>query len=171
MTRQEYLNRPLIKDVIFDIRDNRVLVQGPGTTFIQAHRREKVLLSTVEHQFLQLKKIAKNNRNVKLKGVSKFLPAVRKLYPGYCRAIDEMNDNFSQIVEISLKLNIDGIHMGCNEDALLKLADSKGYAISKLCYRNGEYSRYLDYCKKVKDSVEYLLQNNEDMMSYVISLA
>ena len=85
MTRQEYLNRPLIKDVIFDIRDNRVLVQGPGTTFIQAHRREKVLLSTVEHQFLQLKKIAKNNRNVKLKGVSKFLPAVRKLYPGYCR--------------------------------------------------------------------------------------
>jgi len=128
------------------------------------------LLSTVEHQFLQLKKTAKNYRNVKLKGVSKFLPAIRKLYPGYCRAIDEMNNNFSQIVEISRKLKIDGIHIGCNDDELLNLADSKGYAISKLCYRNGEYSRYLDYWQKVKDSVEYLLQNNEDMMSYIIVL-
>ena len=128
------------------------------------------MLSTVEHQFLQLKKTAKNYRNVKLKGVSKFLPAIRKLYPGYCRAIDEMNNNFSQIVEISRKLKIDGIHIGCNDDELLNLADSKGYAISKLCYRNGEYSRYLDYWQKVKDSVEYLLQNNEDMMSYIIVL-
>lgn len=33
MTRQEYLNRPLVKDVIFDIRDNRVLVQGPWNNF------------------------------------------------------------------------------------------------------------------------------------------
>lgn len=171
MTRQEYLNRPLVEDVIFDIRDNRVLVQGPGTTFIQAHRREKVLLSTVEHQFLQLKKTAKNNGNVKLKGVSKFLPAVRKLYPGYCRAIDEMNDNFSRIVEIARKLKIDGIHMGCNDDELLNLAGTKDHVISKLCYRNGEYSRYLDYFQKVKGSVEYLLQSKEDMISYTIVLA
>ena len=79
--RKEYLQRPLIEDVIYEITDNLIRVSNSNTLFINLTKRNRIQLAEVEKLFRELRKIAKNNPKLKLKGVTKFLPTIRELYP------------------------------------------------------------------------------------------
>ena len=82
--RKEYLLRPLIEGVVYEITDNLIRVSNSNTLFINLEKRERIQLTEVEKLFRELRKIAKNNSRLKLKGVTNFLPIIRELYPEYC---------------------------------------------------------------------------------------
>lgn len=151
MTRQEYLQRPLIEDVVYEIGPDRVYVHSPGCIYIDAKRREIIPLSGIEGLYRQLVKIARNNPRLKIKGVTTFLPAVRALYPHYCESVTRMNGYFSEIVEIAEKLRAAGLHIGYSDDTILPQALKKESAILQLRRRDGAYSRFVDYYNHLQD--------------------
>lgn len=162
--------RPLIEDVVYEIGPDRVYVHSPGSIFINAKRSEIIQLTAMEGLYKQLVKIARNDRSLKLKGVTKFLPTVCALYPQYCEAVHAMNRLFSELVEIAVTIRADGIHSGCRDDELLEEANEKQYAMRKFCYRNTAYSQFLDYY----DLLQQCLRDkpwNEEGVHYTIVLA
>lgn len=145
MTRQEYLERPLIEGVLFEITGDWVRVHCPHAIYIEKHRREVIPFTEVEHLYKQLVEAAKNDPRLKLKGARKFLPALRGLYPQYCEAVHAMNRLFSELVAIAVELRSDGIHSGCRDDELLEEANKKESAMRKFRNRDTAYSRFLDH--------------------------
>ena len=59
--RKEYLQRPLIEDVVYEITDNLIRVSNSNTLFINLTKRNRIQLAEVEKLFREIRKIAKNN--------------------------------------------------------------------------------------------------------------
>lgn len=170
MERNEYLQRPLIEDVVYEISDNMVLVTSPHTSYICVKKEKQILLSETRKLFQKLKKEAKDSGKMKIKGVSKFLPTVKSLYPDYCAGFEQINKKFSEIVEIVHKIQSDGLHLGCLDDELLNAALKKQSEIEKFHYRNSPYSQYLECHRSVQANLAAKQWENSNMISSVISL-
>lgn len=155
MMREEYLQRPLIKGIIYKIDNNEIQIWNDCTIFIQIHNCRKITLQEVHANFRRLQQEAMALGKVKLKGVTKFLPAVRQLYPAYCASCDNIERLFAELTELVRQIEQDGIHMGCSDDELLDAASLKQNEITRYYYRNTDYSRFLEYndriCKYLRD--------------------
>ena len=171
MKREEYLQRPLTEDVVFEINEDRVKISCPHTIFIDISKGKKVTLPEVERAFNQLKKAVTESGKVKLKGVSKFLPAVRALYPSYCVAIKKMESNFLEITELAKQIQTDGIHMGCRDDEYLEIITDKQSEVNKLFYRNSDYSRFMDYYNRVREVLQERHWEREGVIDCTITVA
>lgn len=168
MERNEYLQRPLIKNVVYEVTDSKVNISSPHTVFISANRYEEIPLSEVRRLFYELKKEAKDSGKVKLNGVTKFLPTVRTLYPSYQAAVKRINTLFAEIVGMIPKLEVDGLHMGCTDDELLKEIKGKEWEISRFYHCNTDYSCYLRHYQNIKDILSNKLWKNENLIKIVI---
>lgn len=171
MERNQYLQQPLIEGVVYEITDSKVEIACPHTIFLKAHRVTEIPLSEVERLFRKLKKEAKDSGKVRLNGVTKFLPAIRTLYPSYHMAVKQTNKLFSEIVEMVRKIEADGIHMGCSDDELLREARGKEEEIARFGYCNTDYSRYLEYYHNIKDILSTKSWKGENVAKVVIRLA
>lgn len=155
MTRHEYLQGPLIEGLIYKIDQKEILISNYCTIFFQIHNCRKISLQEVQAHFHQLKQEAKVSGRVKLIGSTKFLPAVRKLYPLYCASCEDIERLFAELTVLLRQIERDGIHMGYSDDELLDAASLKQNEITRYYYRNTDYSRFLDYndriCKYLRD--------------------
>lgn len=151
MDRNEYLQRPLIEGVVYEVTDELVKIFSLHTKYIVVRKDSEVPLSEVESLFRKLKKEAKESGKVRLNGVTKFLPTIRSLYPSYRMAIERTNTLFEEIVKMVPKLEADGLHIGCTDDELLKEIREKEWEILKFHNVNTDYSRYLRLHHNVKN--------------------
>ena len=151
MDRNEYLQRPLIEGVVYEVTDELVKIFSLHTKYIVVRKDSEVPLSEVESLFRKLKKEAKESGKVRLNGVTKFLPTIRSLYPSYRMAIERTNTLFEEIVKMVPKLEADGLHIGCTEYELLKEIREKEWEILKFHNVNTDYSRYLRLHHNVKN--------------------
>lgn len=168
MDRNEYLQRPLIEGVVYEITNSKVRISSPHTVFLSADRQTVIPLSEVERLFRELKKEAKDSGKIIFKGVSKFLPTVRALYPSYQEAVNQINCLFSEIVEITRKIKADGLHRGCSDDVLLEEALSKKNKIMMYYHHNTDFSQYSEQYQQIKDILSTKCWGNESLVSAVI---
>lgn len=115
-------------------------------------------------------KEAKDSGKVRLKGVSKFLPVIRALYPSYHMAVEQTNKLFSEIVEMVRKIETDGIHMGCSDDELLREAREKEEKIASFGYRNTDYFRYVEHYQNIREILSTNPWKGENVARVVIRL-
>lgn len=171
MLREEYLQRPLIKGIIYKIDNNEIQIRNDCTIFIQIHNCRKITLQEVHANFRQLQQETKASGKVKLKGVTKFLSAVRQLYPAYCASCDNIERIFAELTELVRQIERVGIHMGCSDDELLEAAMEKQHEIARYYYRNSDYSRFLDY----NDSICHYLRDkpwqDENIVACTVPIA
>lgn len=59
MTREEYLRRPLIEGVVYNVDKDEIQIWNDSTLFIQIHNCRKVTLQEVQTHFHQLQQEAK----------------------------------------------------------------------------------------------------------------
>lgn len=170
MERSQYLQHPLVKGVVYEITDSKVEITSPHTVFLSAQRVTEIPLSEIRQLFRKLKKEAKDSGKVRLKGVSKFLPLIRALYPSYHMAVEQTNKLFSEIVEMVHKIEADGIHMGCSDDELLREAREKVQKIESFGYRNTDYFRYVEYYQNIRDILSNKSWEGENVIKEVIRL-
>lgn len=168
--RKEYLLRPLIEGVVYEITDNLIRVSNSNTLFINLEKRERIQLTEVEKLFRELRKIAKNNPRLKLKGVTNFLPIIRELYPEYCDSVSLIEKNFSEISELFRQIKIDGLHIGCCDDELLNLANAKRFEIERQHYQNGPYSRFVRCYTNLKSALKMRGWKDGEVVSYTVLL-
>lgn len=170
MERNQYLQRPLIEGVVYEVTDSKIEIASPHTIFLSARRVTEIPLSEVEKLFRKLKKEAKDSGKVRLNGVSKFLPVIRALYPSYHMAVEQTNKLFSEIVEMVRKIEADGIHMGCSDDELLREARGKEQKIESFSYRNTDYFRYVEHYQNIRDILSTKSWEGENVIKEVIRL-
>lgn len=168
--RKEYLQRPLIEDVVYEITDNLIRVSNSNTLFINLTKRNRIQLVEVEKLFRELRKIAKNNPRLKLKGVTKFLPTMRELYPEYCKSVSLIEKNFSEISELFRQIKTDGLHRGCCDDDLLNQVYTKRFEIERQHYGNSPYSRFVRCYTNLKSALKMRGWENEGIVSYTVLL-
>lgn len=169
MLSEEYLQRPLIKGIVYKIDNNEIRIWNDSTIFIQIHNCRKVTLQTLQANFRQLQQEAKASG--KVKGVTKFLPAVRQLYPAYCASCDNIERLFAKLTELVRRIEQDGIHTGRSDDVLLDAATREQYEITRYYYRNTDYSRFMDYNDRIRDYLRDKPWQDEDIVACIIPLA
>lgn len=164
--RKEYLQRPLIEDVVYEITDNLIRVSNSNTLFINLTKRNPIQLAEVEKLFRELRKIAKNNPKLKLKGVTKFLPTIRELYPEYCESASLIEKNFSEISELFRQIKIDGLHVGYRDDELMNLVYAKKAEIERQHYSSSPYSRFVRCYTNLKSTLKMRSWEDERSVIY-----
>lgn len=150
MTREEYLKRPLVEDVVYEISENKIRISSPHTIFIEIIKPDIISLTEMEQMFRKLKKAVKEKKNVTMKGVTKFLPTVRELYKEYLQAIETIRKNFTEAYQLSQQIKVDGIHIGCLDDEVMLKLLEKQNEIVKQHYRGTVFSEFTDYYHKIK---------------------
>nr|WP_195461771.1 hypothetical protein [Alistipes sp. D31t1_170403_E11] len=171
MTREEYLQRPSIEGVVYKIDKNEIRVQNDCTLFIQIRNCRKVTLQEVQARFRQLKQEASASEKFKLKGTTKFMPAVRELYPAYRASCDDIERLFAELTEFVQRIKLDGIHYGCSDDELLEAATQRQNEISKYYWRNSAYSRFLTYDKCIRNAMLDRPWEDEETVNYTLTIA
>lgn len=171
MTRHEYLQRPSIGGVVYQIDNKVIRIWNDCAIFIQIHNCRRITLHEVQANFRQLQHEAKASGKVKLKGVTKFLPAVRQLYPAYISSCDNIERLFAELTELVNRIELDGIHMGCSDDELLDAATRKQNEIARYYYRNSDYSRFLDYNDRICHTLRDKPWQNENIVACTIPIA
>lgn len=164
--RKEHLQRPLIEDVVYEITDNLIRVSNSNTLFINLTKRNRIQLAEVEKLFRELRKIAKNNPKLKLKGVTKFLPTIRELYPEYCESASLIEKNFSEISELFRQIKIDGLHVGYRDDELMNLSYAKKAEIERQHYSSSPYSRFVRCYTNLKSTLKMRSWEDERSVIY-----
>lgn len=170
MTREEYLRRPFIKGVVYRIEKDKIQIWNDNTLFIQIYNRRKITLQEVQSHFRQLQQEAKASGKVRLKGSTKFLPAVLKLYPAYCASCNDIERLFTELTELVRQIERDGIHMGCLDDEVLEVAIRKQNEIARYYYRSSDYSRFLGYNNCVCHELTNKQWKNENVVACTISI-
>lgn len=172
MTRTEYLQRPLIKDVVYEITPDKIRVSNTNTVFVEARNCRRLTIQEVRQHFRELQQAAKASGKVRLKGVTRFMPAIRDLYPKYCAACDNIEGRFKELTELVRRMQKDGIHQGCTYDELFNAIIEKRSELtrSKNC-DNDYYSQFLYYDKRVCDALRDRPWEKEDIADCTIVVA
>lgn len=158
MTREEYLKRPPIEDVVYEISENTIRIASPHTIFIEIIKPGIISLTEVEQVFRMVKKAVKEKKSVTLKGVTKFLPTVKELYAEYLQAIETISKNFTEAFQLSQQMKVDGIHIGyLDDEVMLKLLEKQNEN-AKQYYLGTAFSRFAGYYQKLKN-VQQDIQN------------
>lgn len=168
--RKEYLQRPLIEDVVYEITDNLIRVSNSNTLFINLTKRNRIQLAEVEKLFREIRKIAKNNPKLKLKGVTKFLPTIRELYPEYCEGASLIEKNFSEISKLFRQIKIDGLHRGYRDDELMNLSYAKKAETERQHYSSSPYSQFVRCYTNLKSALKMRGWEDEGIVSYTVLL-
>ena len=171
MTREEYLRRPLIEGVVYNVDKDEIRIWNDSTLFILIHNCRKVTLQEVQAHFRQLQYEAKASEKVKLKGTTKFMPAVRELYPAYRASCEDIERLFAELTELVQRIKLDGIHMGCSDDELLEAASQRQNEISKYYWRSSAYSRFLTYDKCIRNAMLDKPWEDEEIVNYTLTIA
>lgn len=171
MKRTEYLQRPMIESVVYEITPDMVQVSCDHTLFIQIRNCWRVTLEEVQRHFQELKQTAAASGKVRLKGVTKFMPAVRQLYPSYCAACDHIEKLYAELTELVRQIQQDGLHTGCNNDELLEAAIQKQNKISRHYWRNSDYSQFLEYYDTIRRILREKLWEQKDVVKCTLPIA
>lgn len=170
MERKEYLQRPLIEGVVYEIQDDRIRISCPGTMLLDIAKDKKIPLSEVERLFRELKEKAMAHPKIKLKGVTKFLPTIRALYVSYQDGRKLLEKNFSEIGELCRQIQTEGLHVGCIDDELLQAAISKSHEIERLHYRSSEYFRFIQCYANLKRALQNKAWKDDAIVNYTVFL-
>lgn len=171
MTREEYLRRPPIEGAVFDITTEHVRVYDDCTLFLDVHSCRRIELREVRQRFAELRSIAKSTTKLTLKGTTKFMPAVRELYPAYRASCDDIERLFAEATDLVRRIERDGLHMGCSDDEVLEAAIRKQNEIGRYYYRSSAYSRFLAYDKCIRHALTNQSWKDKEIVHYTLTIA
>lgn len=171
MKRTEYLQRPLIEGVVFEITSENIRIYNDNTLFLGVRHCYRVTLTDIRRRFTELQDIAKTAERLRLKGSTKFMPAVRELYPSYRAACDDIERLFTEIGALVSQIRKEGLHKGWIDDEVLEAAIRKQNEIEKHYYRNSAYSRFLDYDQRLCGALTDRPWEDDFIVDYTVTIA
>lgn len=137
---------------------------------IHIHNCLKVTLQEIQTHFRQLRHEAKASGKVRLRGTTKFMPAVRKLHPAYCAACEDIERLFSELTALVRQIERDGLHRGCSDDEILEEAIRKQNEIRTYYYHNSDYSRFLGYNNRVCELLRNKPWRDENIVGMILPI-
>ncbi|MDD3921358.1 MAG: hypothetical protein PHO41_09335 [Eubacteriales bacterium] len=139
-TAQNYLLRPPLTDVTYDISDDHVQIQSPHTLFIN----EMLLRPLDKQKLLDLyKKVIQKarERSVSISYTLHCKRTITQRWDEYEFVCKTAADIFSCIVDQAKAVQIRGLHSGTRDDEELQKLQDRGHAYSRLFWRDSIISQ------------------------------
>lgn len=151
--RVEYLGRPLVDGIEYEIADNRIRIDSPHTNYINITRHEKISLENILSMINEMDAIRKADRRIKVKGISTIRKRVKDAYKLYLIDWEVYNEAFNKCIVLAKQVEREGVHYGTSDDAVLEEIIKSRFIIDRLGYGGTNYSTMLELNNSVKSAL------------------
>ena len=151
--RVEYLGRPLVDGIEYEITDNKIKIVCPHTSYINITRHEKISLDSILSMLNEIDKIRKADKRIKVKGISTIRKRVKDAYKLYLIDWEVYNEAFNKCMSLAKQVEREGVHYGTIDDAVLEEIIKTRFVIDRLGYGGTNYSTMLGLNNSVKGAL------------------
>lgn len=139
MTDQEYLSRPLLEDVTFDISKDALKITRRSTHYIYVNRFTPLDIKALLNQYDEIRKLAKQ-QGVRISYRRHFRKAILENRNEYKKDCQESQHLFEIMTAVSKEIMGRGLHHGTIDDPVLKKLRDYNAKYVALFYRNRSIS-------------------------------
>lgn len=127
---QEYLSRPLVEDVTYEIEPARLYIQCSHTSYVGAFLEERYQKNQLLGMYRRVLRAAKV-KGIRISYGQHFSKTIKERWAEYETACGEQEDLFHQLIEQAKRVQSRGIHYGTVDDmelSLLRKLEAKFYS-------------------------------------------
>ena len=156
----EYLDRPLIDEVVFEITETRVSIQCPSTIFVRCvlpERCNKKAMLRLYRRVLQLAKA----RKVKISYSLHIHKTIREQWDAYIAAREEQEQIFQQLRESATTVQQRGIHLGYCDDTELDKAIKYSWRVAEIARKSNAAWQITSFTHRLLETEQYLADHGK----------
>lgn len=129
----EYLNRPLVEDVSYEISEDRISIRCPHTIFYDNILPKRCDKDAMLDQYRRVLQIAKA-QNVKISYSRHIRRTIQERWHDYVTGRERQEQLFQELREIVSKIQQRGIHRGYSDDEEIKKANKVAAELNTFNY-------------------------------------
>lgn len=114
----EYLERPLIEDVSYEITETRVIIECPHTCFVSRTLADRCRKDALLDQYRRVLRMAKE-QGAKISYSRHIRKTIREQWPGYVAGREKQERLFQELRSAAEAVRQRGIHLGHADDEAL----------------------------------------------------
>lgn len=152
---KEYLKRPLVKDIKYEIDKNRIYIVSESTGFFNCIRMKALKQEEVLSKYSELIKKCRS-KGIKIKYSFGFKKFVLNNWMAYTRDMQKYNKIFDSLYKKTKELSIRGVHIGFSDDEYLKECTMLSWELLPFTYRDSIISKINDIYKEILKHLDYL---------------
>lgn len=164
---ENYLSRPLIDGMRYDISGARVMIQCPHTCFVNCSLPGRVDKDTLLRQYGHVLAMAKA-QEIKIRYTKHIRRTIRQLWPAYEIACVEREKLFARLTELAQKVKARGIHLGAVDDEVLSTLEGIASQLAVYGYRTSATSQIADIGRTLSELERKLSQERKPYMMIVL---
>lgn len=140
MRDKEYLERPVLDGLTFEIRDDYIRIQSPSTSFFNFSKPDRFTQEEILTVYKNVLRLSKEE-NVKITYKNSYKKNLIALWPLYLQELKEYETIFEELVKKVKVLEKRGIHYGCTDDVYLDECHKTGNKLLPYFYRTSAISK------------------------------
>ena len=172
MTDREYLSKPVLPNMKYEITDNRIYIANENTVFIQANNIEKFRQEDILDKYKELLAVCKKN-GVKISYTNKYKSYLLDIWPRYVKDVEDYKKFYNELKKKAEIVKKRGIHYGCSDDIALKDMTEFSYNLNSYQYRVSSISQVTEIYNTIINHIRNInreFQYSPDIVGYRIYL-
>ncbi len=137
---KKYMAMDVIKEVEWEISDNKIYIHSPGSSFINRERYIRLKQADLLEKYKNVLKLAKQN-GTKLRYKKSYKKYITENWKEYEQASRQLNDIFDELLKRVKHLEKRGIHYGCSDDEYLSICSAIGNSMDRYYWRTSIISK------------------------------
>ncbi len=131
----EYLKRPVIEDVSYEITESRVSIQCPHTGFVGRTLPERCRKDALLDQYRRVLRMAKE-QGARISYSRHIRKTIREQWPGYVAGREKQEQLFRELRDAAEAVRQRGIHLGHGDDEALAKVYEIGSSLDRLSFND-----------------------------------
>ena len=130
---ENYLSRPLIDGISYEISDTRIAIQSSCTCYINCMRPTRMDKDALLRQYRNVLAMAKA-QGIRIKYAKHVRKTIQQLWPAYEADFAEQDKLFDRLVELAWQVKARGIHWRSVDDEVLYTLVKAGFQLAAYGY-------------------------------------
>ena len=156
----EYLDRPLIDGVVFEITETRVSIQCPSTSIVCCVLPERCDKKEMLRLYRRVLHLAKA-RKVKISYSLHIHKTIREQWDAYIAAREEQEQIFQHLRESAAIVQQRGIHQGYCDDTELDKAIKYSWRLTEIARESDAAWQITGFTHRLLETEQYLADHGE----------
>ena len=140
MSDREYLSKPILPNMQYDITDKRVYIANENTIFVNISNIEKFKQEDILEKYKELLAVCKKY-GVKISYTNKYKARLLDIWSRYSKDVEDYKKFYNELKKKAEQVKKRGIHYGCSDDMVLKDMTDFSYNLTSYQYRISSISQ------------------------------
>ena len=172
MTDKEYLAKPVLPNMKYEITDSKIYIANDNTGFINVSNIEKFRQEDILDKYKELLSICKQY-GVKISYTNKYKSYLLDIWPRYVKDVEDYKKFYAELKKKAERVQKRGIHYGCSDDLVLKDMIEFSYNLNSYRYRVSSISQVTEIYNTIVNHIRNInmeFQYNQNIVGYRIYL-